>query len=83
MMAGQKETIGLNRGGGDRKSDHRASKKPSDIPTLADVGIDKNLADRARKYASIPEKKFESILAERRERIEQENERVSVRLHTE
>jgi len=48
--------------------------------TLAEAGIDKNLADRARKYAAIPEEKFEAILAERRERIEQENERTTVDL---
>ena len=33
------------------------------------MGIDKHLADRARKYAAISEKKFEAILSERRERI--------------
>lgn len=44
-------------------------------PTLAAQGIDKNLADRARKYAAIPDQQFETILSERRER---ENERVTV-----
>lgn len=48
--------------------------------TLAEAGIDKHLADRARKYAAVPEAKFEGILAERRDRIEQENERVGVSL---
>lgn len=83
MMAEQREAGLLNKGGGDQKSDQRGKKSPSDLPTLADAGIDKDLAKRARQYASIPAKKFESILAERRERIEQENERVSVKLHTE
>ena len=44
-------------------------------PTLAAQGIDKHLADRARKYAAIPDQQFETILSERRER---ENERVTV-----
>ena len=37
-------------------------------PTLAAQGIDKNLADRARKYAAIPDQQFETILSERRAR---------------
>lgn len=44
--------------------------------TLSDAGIDKHLADRARRYAAVPEGEFESILADRRERIETENKRV-------
>jgi hypothetical protein len=40
MMAAQ----GKNLGGGD----HRVSAKPSAAPTLAQAGIDKNLAHRAR-----------------------------------
>jgi hypothetical protein len=38
-------------GGGDKKSDHRVRSRPSDQPTLAEQGIDKHLADRARKAA--------------------------------
>jgi hypothetical protein len=37
---------------------------PLPKPTLSEAGIDKHLADRARKYAAIPEQKFETILAE-------------------
>jgi|GEM_PF-5464812 len=33
-----------------------------DAPTLAEVGIDKNLADRARKYAAIPVQEINSTL---------------------
>lgn len=51
-----------------------------DAPTLAEAGIDKHLADRARKYAAVPAQEFEDILADRRERIETENKRVTVNL---
>jgi phage N-6-adenine-methyltransferase len=49
-------------------------------PTLAEAGIDKHLADRARKLAAIPETEFEGIIADWRDRIEQANERVTVNL---
>jgi N6-adenosine-specific RNA methylase IME4 len=41
----------------------RVFKKPDDPPTLADQGVDKNLADRARKAAAMPEDKFEAHVA--------------------
>jgi hypothetical protein len=37
-------------GGGDQKSDHRVIEKPGGPPTLAAVGIDKNLAKPERTY---------------------------------
>lgn len=43
--------------------------------TLAEAGIDKNLADRARKLAAIPATEFDGIVTEWRDRIEQENKR--------
>jgi hypothetical protein len=59
LMAAQKEAIGFNKGGGDQRSEHRDSKKPGGPPTLAEAGIDKNLADKARKAAAMPETAFE------------------------
>jgi hypothetical protein len=73
MMVQQRESEGSSRG--TRGSEVKGA-RVDDKPTLASAGIDKNLADRARKYAAIPEQKFESILSDRRERIEKENERV-------
>lgn len=48
--------------------------------TLADAGIDKNLANEARKLAAIPETEFDGIVSGWRDRIEQENARVTVDL---
>jgi N6-adenosine-specific RNA methylase IME4 len=48
--------------GGRRPKGHRVAKKP-DVKTLADQGIDKNLADRARKSAAMSEDKFEAQVA--------------------
>jgi hypothetical protein len=54
MMAEQKVTVGMANAGGDQKSkNRRVSKKPDDPPTLAEAGIDKNLANRARNMAAI------------------------------
>jgi hypothetical protein len=36
-------------------------KKPGAI-TLAEIGIDKNLAHQARKFAALPEEKFEALV---------------------
>lgn len=77
LMAVQREAGMLPEGRPKNGLEENPFSKPI---TLAEVGIDKNLADRARKYAAIPEQQFEQILAERRERIEQENERTTVDL---
>lgn len=81
LMQAQRETVGLNSGGGDRKSDRRVEDKPTDPrPTLAEAGIDKNLADRARKYAAVPADEWDRELGEWRERVSSENRRVVTRL---
>ena len=53
---------------------------PEEAPTLAEASIDKHFADRARKLAAIPATEFDGIVTELRDRIEQENERVTVNL---
>ena len=73
LMAAQKATVGAAKGGGDQKSDHRVGRKPSDLPTLGEAGIDKNLAHRARTYAAVPQEKFEKLLTDKRQ---SENRRV-------
>lgn len=78
MIAAQRETVGLNEGG--RPTKTGSQQNPVSFPTLAEAGIDKNLADRARKLAAIPEAEFSEIVSDWRERVERENERVSVNL---
>jgi hypothetical protein len=71
MMAAQKETVGFNQGGGD----HRVREKPGAKPTLAETGIDKNLANQARKLHALPQEEFEKVISEGRETIERGIER--------
>jgi hypothetical protein len=58
----QKATVGLNKGGGDQKSDHRVSGKPGDLPTLASQGIDKNMAHNSRVFGKMSEETFEEAV---------------------
>lgn len=77
MIEAQKEAVGLNQGGRPKTG---FQENPVSLPTLAEAGIDKNLANRARKMAAIPEAEFGEIVSEWRGRVEKENERVSVNL---
>lgn len=73
LMEYQRETVGLNQGVrwvGDKPAEDSR-------PTLAQAGIDKNLADRARKMAAVPEEKFEAALGEWREKVQEETARVT------
>ncbi len=67
MMAAQKRTVGFAKGGGDKRSKHRVSKKPGGPPTLEDAGIDKNLAHRARNMAWLSDDGFEDHVRRCRE----------------
>jgi hypothetical protein len=69
LMKEQKKKVGFNKGGGDQKSDHRVSKKPDDPVTLAEAGIDKNLAHAARTEAAKSPDQFEQDVATEKERI--------------
>jgi hypothetical protein len=70
LMDQQKKTVGLNKGGGDKRSKHRDSKKPGDAkPTLAEAGIGKNLAQRARTAAKPSDQEFEQKVAADKEQI--------------
>jgi hypothetical protein len=50
LMKQQKETVGLAQG---KRTDLGPKRTQVDKPTLADAGIDKHLADRARKLAGM------------------------------
>lgn len=79
LMAAQRDSVGTAQG---RRSDLGFSEtQVGNAPvTLAEAGIDKNLADRARKYAAIPEDEFNGIVDNWKGRVEQENQRVTVNL---
>lgn len=64
MVAEQKRTIGLAKGGRPKTG---LSENPVSAPTFASQKIDKNLAHRARTLADLPEEKFEERVAEARE----------------
>jgi N6-adenosine-specific RNA methylase IME4 len=52
------------RGGGTKNGPRGSLNDPRDnAPTLADQGVDKHLADRARRAAAMPEAKFEEHVA--------------------
>jgi phage N-6-adenine-methyltransferase len=83
LMRRQAETVGLATGGehgGKRALDGSRADPSNKKPTLAEAGIDKHLADRARKYAAIPEDQFNDMIEDWRRRVETENERISVNL---
>jgi hypothetical protein len=66
MMAEQKETVGLAKAGRPREIGLRENPISSGPPTLAEAGIDKNLAHRARKLAAMsPERFEEEVIAAR------------------
>lgn len=82
LMQAQRNTFGLNqgaRGSGSNQHQVRVTGEPAPL-TLAEVGVDKNLADRARKMAAVPEAKFEAAIGEWRERVADETMRVTSNL---
>ena len=81
MIAGQREAGLLSKGAATEGVGKRGSQKnPRSAPTLAEAGIDKNLADRARKMAAVPAEQFEEMVGDWRERVAEENERVTTNL---
>jgi hypothetical protein len=66
MMQQQKETIGLNRGGRP-KTGIRGIPVSDQLPTLADVGIGKNLAHEARSTAAMSHEEFQAAVKAKRE----------------
>lgn len=67
LMAAQAATVGKAQGQLRRGLDSNP-REETDPPTLAEAGIDKNLAHRARTYAAVPEEKFEDLLDKKRQR---------------
>lgn len=85
LITAQKLTVGLSQGGRPKTPSHEAGVYQEASggrvrPTLADVGIDYKLSQRAQALAAVPAEEFEEKVSEWRERVEAENERVTVRL---
>jgi hypothetical protein len=72
LMAAQKATVGRATGNQHTRP-HGVPLTPGARPSLAEAGIDKNLAKRARTYASVPTEQFERLLTDKRQ---SENRRV-------
>lgn len=69
LLAGQKDA-GLMSAGGRPSEKTGINKNPVSAPiTLAEAGIDKNLASRARKYAAISASEFEEKVATYRDQV--------------
>jgi len=86
LIAAQKETVGLAKGtkgqlkGRDR-SGGSVTVPPEDIATLAEAGIDKHLADRARRLAELQPAEFEAHLADWKDRQQEPTTRVAANIH--
>ncbi len=83
MIAEQKAAVGLAKGGEqfhDQPSTGIQQNPVDRAITLKEMGIDKNLADRARKLAAIPEPEFEGMVGDYRKQIEDTNERVTTNI---
>lgn len=81
MIAGQRDAGLLSKGAATEGVGKRGlQNSPHSAPTLAEAGIDKNLADRARKIAAVPAEQFEEMVGEWRGRVAIENERVTTNL---
>jgi hypothetical protein len=70
LIQAQKETSGLNGGGRPKKTG--LNENPV---SLAEAGIDKNLAHRARKLAGMTDEQFERAIDDAREDIERPSSR--------
>ena len=70
MMAAQTATVGFNTGA--KGVGFSKTRTPEEPPTLAEAGIDKNLAHRARTLARLSAKEFEEAVKENRARIADE-----------
>lgn len=78
MIAAQKETVGLGQPG--VKPQLGSENELNRRATLAEAGIDKKLSSRAQKMAAIDDVSFDESLNIWRDKVEQENERVSINL---
>jgi N6-adenosine-specific RNA methylase IME4 len=75
MRQEQKKTVGLAKGGtpyknkGKGKNSTGVSNTPVEKPTLADAGINKNLAKEGRKLGALSEREFEKAVTTARDAV--------------
>jgi hypothetical protein len=69
MRQEQKATLGLAKGGGDQRSDHRGKKSPGGPPTLTEAGISKDLAKKGRKLGAMSKDEFEDAVQDARDKV--------------
>lgn len=77
LIRKQKETVGLNQGGRPRKKPVPPEEQVSEKPKLAEGGISRKLSSRAQRSADVDDKAFELIVADHRDRIIAESDRVT------
>ena len=80
MIIKQKETVGLAKGSRGNQHTGLLPREKESIPTLKEAGIDHKLSSRSQKLAAVPEKEFEDMIGEWRDKVAHENERVTVNL---
>lgn len=78
LIEAQRQSVGLAKAG--RKTIGSPSDPITQAATLTEAGIDKHLADRARKFAAVEVQAFEYLIEEWRRRVLAETERVTVNL---
>jgi N6-adenosine-specific RNA methylase IME4 len=60
--------MNLNKGGGDRKSNHRLHGATGDSPTLSDMGLSRSQSSRWQSIADLPEDDFEQYISNTKEK---------------
>lgn len=85
LIIAQRETVGLNKGGGTGANQYRAADSAPEQaaerpPTLEQAGIDRKLSSRAQRMAAIEPERFEALLERHREEVLDGNNKVSVDL---
>lgn len=82
LLTQQKETVGMAPAGRPSIKSVVADDQLTKVPTLAEMGISKDLSSRAQKLAAVPDAEFEDHLAEHKERVAAENARVINKLES-
>jgi N6-adenosine-specific RNA methylase IME4 len=80
LIAQQRDSVGLNQGALPGKTGLKANPVLDERPTLAEAGIDKNLAHRARTFAALEPDDFDEWIRDWRVRMSDGAERITISL---